>query len=77
VARSLRVEYPGAYYHVMARGNRREDIFLDEDDRGFFLQNLLVTRVRILKAVKTDCLAAYEKADQIRSHRLWRSRKRC
>ena len=33
MARSLRVEYPGAYYHVMARGNRRE--FLDEDDRGF------------------------------------------
>jgi len=26
------------YYHVMARGNRREDIFLDDNDRGFFLQ---------------------------------------
>jgi putative transposase len=38
MARSLRVEYPGAYYHVMARGNRREDIFLDEDDRRFFLR---------------------------------------
>ena len=38
MARSLRVEYPGAYYHVMARGNRREDIFLDDNDRGFFLQ---------------------------------------
>ena len=36
MARSLRVEYPGAYYHVMARGNRREDIFLDEDDGGGF-----------------------------------------
>ena len=38
MARSLRVEYPGAYYHVMARGNRREDIFLDDDDRRFFLR---------------------------------------
>ena len=38
MARSLRVEYPGAYYHLMARGNRREDIFLDDNDRGFFLQ---------------------------------------
>ena len=38
VARSLRVEYPGAYYHLMARGNRREDIFLDEDDPGVFLE---------------------------------------
>jgi len=40
MARSVRIEYPGAYYHVMARGNRREAIFLDEDDRKFFLQCL-------------------------------------
>ena len=38
MARSLRVEYAGAYYHVMARGNRREAIFLDEKDRHFFLK---------------------------------------
>ena len=38
MARSLRAEYPGEYYHVMARGNRREDIFLDDNDRGFFLK---------------------------------------
>jgi len=25
--RKLRVEYPGAMYHVMSRGDRREDIF--------------------------------------------------
>jgi REP element-mobilizing transposase RayT len=37
MARSLRVEYEGAFYHVMARGNRREEIFLDDDDRRFFL----------------------------------------
>ena len=34
--RSIRIEYPGAFYHVMARGNRREAIFADEDDRRFF-----------------------------------------
>ena len=34
--RSLRIEFPGAFYHVMARGNRRETIFHD-DDRRFFL----------------------------------------
>ena len=38
--RSLRIQFPGAYYHVMARGNRREDIFLDDDDRRFFLKAL-------------------------------------
>jgi hypothetical protein len=27
MARKLRVEYPGAVYHVMNRGDRREDIF--------------------------------------------------
>ena len=38
--RSIRIEYPGAFYHVMARGNRREDIFRDETDRKFFLKAL-------------------------------------
>jgi putative transposase len=40
MARSIRIEYEGAYYHVMARGNRRGPIFLDEDDRCFFLATL-------------------------------------
>jgi putative transposase len=40
MARSVRIEFPGAYYHLMARGNRREAIFLDDDDRRFFLQCL-------------------------------------
>jgi putative transposase len=40
MARSIRIEYPGAFYHVMARGNRRELIFLDDDDRRFFLRTL-------------------------------------
>ncbi|EDY21727.1 protein of unknown function DUF1568 [Chthoniobacter flavus Ellin428] len=40
MARSIRLEYPGAFYHVMARGNRRERIYRDETDRRFFLQAL-------------------------------------
>jgi len=35
--RSVRITFPGAYYHVMARGNRRGEIFLDDDDRRYFL----------------------------------------
>lgn len=35
--RSLRLQYAGTHYHVMARGNRREAIFHDDDDRRFFL----------------------------------------
>ena len=38
--RKLRVEYEGAIYHVMNRGDRREAIFLDEEDRQSFLQTL-------------------------------------
>jgi putative transposase len=40
VARSIRIEYAGAFYHVMARGNRREDIFRDDHDRQLFLKTL-------------------------------------
>ena len=40
MARPLRIEYPGAYYHVMNRGNRREDIFLTDKDRQVFLDGL-------------------------------------
>ena len=38
--RKLRVEYPGAMYHVMSRGDRREDIFLDDVDRQDFIKTL-------------------------------------
>jgi REP element-mobilizing transposase RayT len=38
--RMLRVEYPGAIYHIMSRGNRREAVFLDEVDRHDFLKTL-------------------------------------
>jgi REP element-mobilizing transposase RayT len=37
MARSVRFEFAGAYYHVMARGNQRKAIYKDDDDRRFFL----------------------------------------
>lgn len=40
MARKLRVEYPGAIYHVMSRGDRREPIFKDDSDRKCFLETL-------------------------------------
>ena len=40
MARKLRVEYPGAVYHVMNRGGRREAIFKDDQDRQRFLATL-------------------------------------
>lgn len=38
--RPLRIEYPGALYHLMSRGDRREDIFVDAVDRECFLELL-------------------------------------
>jgi putative transposase len=38
--RTPRIQYPGAFYHVMARGNRRENIVLGDDDRWMFLHTL-------------------------------------
>jgi REP element-mobilizing transposase RayT len=40
MSRQLRIEYPGAIYHVMSRGNQRERIFRDETDRRLFLAAL-------------------------------------
>jgi REP element-mobilizing transposase RayT len=40
MARPLRLEFPGALYHVTARGDGREDIFLSDDDRRLFLDVL-------------------------------------
>jgi len=37
VARPLRIEYAGALYHVTSRGDRREDIYFDDDDREIWL----------------------------------------
>ena len=38
--RALRVEYPGAHYHAMCRGNNGQDIFLDDHGRRLFLATL-------------------------------------
>jgi len=40
MGRALRIEYPGAIYHLMSRGDRREPIFADDTDRHRFLATL-------------------------------------
>jgi REP element-mobilizing transposase RayT len=40
MARPLRIEFPGALYHVTSRGNAREPIFLTDGDRRLFLSIL-------------------------------------
>jgi putative transposase len=56
MARKLRLEYPGAIYHVMNRGDRREDIFRDDQDRQRFLTTLGETCAKAGWGVHALCL---------------------
>lgn len=38
MARPLRIEFPGALYHISSRGNKRENIFECDRDRTIFLE---------------------------------------
>src|SRR5437879_2022384 len=58
MARKLRVQYPGAIYHVMNRGDRREPIFSDDKDREMFLDTLGQTCERTDWLVHAWCLMA-------------------
>jgi REP element-mobilizing transposase RayT len=40
MARAWRIEYEGALYHVLSRGNEQRPIFIDNDDRLLFLETL-------------------------------------
>jgi len=40
MARQLRIEYPGAFYHVISRGEKLGNIFFDDNDRLKFLEKL-------------------------------------
>lgn len=46
MARKPRLEFEGAFYHVIARGNRREPIFHDDTDYGAYLERLDRYRAR-------------------------------
>ena len=40
MARPLRIEFDGAYYHVLSRGNNKSSIFREEEDYRDFLDLL-------------------------------------
>jgi REP element-mobilizing transposase RayT len=56
MARKPRLEYPGAIYHVMNRGDRRELIFKDDADRKLFLATLGQTCVKTGWRIHAYCL---------------------
>jgi len=56
MARPLRLEFPGALYHVTARGDGREDIYRSDGDRRLFLDVLGAVYGRCNWTVHAYCL---------------------
>lgn len=56
MTRPLRIEYPGAVYHVTSRGDRREPIVLDDTDRHLFVGTLGTALVRFGAQLWAYCL---------------------
>ena len=56
MARPLRIEYPGALYHVTSCGDRHEAIFDDDQDRTAFLNFLGEVISRFRWRCHTYCL---------------------
>ena len=44
MARALRIQYPGACYHVTCRGNERKNIYQDSEDKRIFKSKLKVSQ---------------------------------
>jgi putative transposase len=56
MARPLRIEFPGALYHVTSRGDRREPIFDDDEDRRALLSVVAQAVQRFEASVLAYCL---------------------
>ncbi len=53
MARPIRIQYPGAFYHIMTRGNRRSSIFDSTED----YQDFLIVFFNIIKRYNWTCYA--------------------
>ncbi len=56
MARPLRIEYPGAYYHITSRGNERKNIFRSNKDRDKFLSYLKSAYLKYGAVIHSFCL---------------------
>jgi putative transposase len=56
MARPPRVEFPGALYHVIIRGNERKAVFRDDADRELYLRRLAHYRERYEFRLIAYCL---------------------
>jgi putative transposase len=56
VSRPLRIEYPGAFYHVTSRGNERRTVFQSNRDREKYLSYLELAHERYGAVIHVYCL---------------------
>ena len=56
MARPLRIEYPGAFYHVTSRGNEKKDIFKSRRDREKFISYIQSSVERYGAVIHAYCL---------------------
>ncbi len=56
MARPLRIQYAGAFYHVTSRGNERKAIFKNDRDREKFLSYLQSAHERYGAVIDVYCL---------------------
>ena len=56
MARQLRIEFPGAFYHVTSRGNEQKDVFKSQKDREKFLDYLETASARYGAVIHAYCL---------------------
>ncbi|HEY1373319.1 MAG TPA: hypothetical protein VGH50_12680 [Candidatus Binatia bacterium] len=73
MSRPLRLQYPGAVYHVTSRGNDRQKIFLDDLDRKAFLSILSRVVLRYHWLCHAYCLMRGSRLEilNFRSARPW------
>jgi REP element-mobilizing transposase RayT len=69
MSRPLRVEFPGALYHVTARGDRREPIFEDDEDRRALLEVLSRALERFDASYLAYCLMSNHYHFVLETHR--------
>jgi REP-associated tyrosine transposase len=56
MARPLRIQYPGAVYHVMNRGGDRQKIFLEKEDYEAFFKSIREIHERWRVEIFAYCL---------------------
>jgi putative transposase len=69
MARPLRIEFPGAVYHVTSRGNARQKIYRDDEDREAFLTTLAQVVERFGWIGHAYCMLAVTTGEEYHSPR--------